>query len=157
MMMPAHLQDVLDHEHVSYSTISHAPAFSAQYAASVMRVPGKKVAKTVVLNAGENILLAVLPASYRINLEKLSAVVASRVELVEEYECSRLFPDCEPGVFPAFGELYGLPVYLDKALAENPEVVFSAGTRWDAIGMSNADFVWLVKPKICSFVEKLTQ
>jgi Ala-tRNA(Pro) deacylase len=156
-MMPAHLKTILDHEHVPYWAISHRPTFSAQYAASVMHVPGKKVAKTVVLNAGKNILLAVLPASYQINLEKLSAAVGSHVELVEERECSRLFPDCEPGVFPPFGEFYGFPVYLDLALAEDPEIVLSAGTRSDAIRMSNTDFVRMVKPKIRSFAEKPSQ
>lgn len=152
-MMPARLKTILDHEHVAYSTVLHVPTYSAQYAASVMHVPGKEVAKTVVLRSGKNVLLAVLPASYQISLEKLSAVVGSRVQLAEERECSRLFPDCEPGVFPPFGELYGLPVYLDKALTEDPEIILSAGTRSEAIRMSNADFVRLVKPKIRSFAE----
>lgn len=111
------VESILDQEHVGYLGFSHVATYSAQYAASVMGVPGKEVAKTVVLRAGKDILLAVLPASYQINLEKLSAAVGARVRRVEENECNRLFPDCEPGVFPPFGELYGLPVYLDSALA----------------------------------------
>ncbi|HUJ32439.1 MAG TPA: YbaK/EbsC family protein [Candidatus Acidoferrum sp.] len=153
-MMPERLKSILDHEHVAYSPVSHAPAYSAQYAAAVMHVHGKDVAKTVVLRAGKDIVLAVLPASHRINLEKMASAVHSRVELVEEEECRRLFPDCEAGVFPAFGELYGLPVYMDEALAEDPDIIFSAGTRSEAIHLSNADFVRLVKPRICSFAER---
>jgi Ala-tRNA(Pro) deacylase len=153
MMMPARLKSILDQEHVGYLAFSHVPTYSAQYAASVMHVPGKEVAKTVVLRTGKDVLLAVLPASYQINLEKLSAAVGARVRLVEENECNGLFPDCEPGVFPAFGELYGLPVYLDGALAEDPEIILSAGTRSDAVRMGNADFVRMVKPKIRSFAE----
>jgi Ala-tRNA(Pro) deacylase len=153
MMMPTRLKTILNQEHVKYLAVAHVPTYSAQYAASVMHVRGKDVAKTVVLRSGKNMLLAVLPASYQINLEKLSAVVGSQVQLVEENECSRLFPDCEPGVFPPFGELYGLPVYLDKALSEDPEVILSAGTRSEAIRMSSTDFVRLVKPKIRSFAE----
>ena len=153
MMMPARLKSILDQEHVGYLAFSHVPTYSAQYAASVMHVPGKEVAKTVVLRTGKDVLLAVLPASYQVNLEKLSAAVGARVRLVEENECNRLFPDCEPGVFPPFGELYGLPVYLDSALAEDPEIILSAGTRSDAVRMSNADFVRMVKPKIRSFAE----
>ena len=155
MMMPARLKSILKHDHVDFLALSHVPTYSAQYAASVMHVPGKEVAKTVVLRAGKNILLAVLPASYQIDLEKLSAVVGSRVRLVDENECNRLFPDCEPGVFPPFGELYGLPVYLDTALAEDPEIILSAGTRSDAVRMCNADFVRMVKPRIRSFAENL--
>lgn len=153
MMMPARLKSILKHDHVEYSSLSHVPTYSAQYAASVMHVSGKEVAKTVVLRAGKDILLAVLPASYQINLEKLSAIVGSHVRLVDESECNRLFPDCEPGVFPPFGELYGLPVYLDTALAEDPEIILSAGTRTDAVRMGNADFVRMVKPRIRSFAE----
>jgi len=76
------------------------------------------------------------------------------VELVDERECHKLFPDCQPGSVPPFGELYGLPVYLDEALAEDPEIIFSAGTLSDGIRMGNADFVHLVKPRICSFAEE---
>jgi Ala-tRNA(Pro) deacylase len=153
MKMPAKLKTILDHEHIAYLAVSHKPAYCAQYAASVMHIPGKEVAKTVVLRAGKNLLLAVLPASCRINMEKMRALVGSRVHLVAEDECSRLFPDCEHGVFPAFGELYGLPVYLDKLLAQDRVISLSAGTRTDAIRMSTFDFVNLVKPKIRSFAE----
>jgi Ala-tRNA(Pro) deacylase len=55
---------------------------------------------------------------------------------------------------PPFGELYGLPVYLDEALAEDPQIVFSAGTHSDAVAMSNSDFLRLAKPHICSLVKK---
>jgi Ala-tRNA(Pro) deacylase len=116
--------------------------------------PGKEVAKTVVLRAGEKTLLAVLPASLQVNLNKLASIMGSDVRLATESECIALFPDCEPGAVPPFGELYGLPVYLDEALAEDPEIVFSAGTHSDAVGMSNADSVHLAKPQICSFADE---
>jgi len=106
------------------------------------------------LRSGEQVLLAVLPASYHVNLRSLGKVIGSPVELLDERECYKLFPDCQPGAVPPFGELYGLPVYLDEALAEDPEIIFSAGTLSDAIRMGNADFVHLVKPRICSFAEK---
>ena len=120
-----------------------------------MHAPGKEVAKTVVLRGGESNLLAVLPASYRINLKNLSTLVGAPVGLLEEKECNILFSDCEPGAVPPFGELYRLPVYLDEALAEGPEILFSVGTHSDAIRMANADFVRLVKPQVGSFAEQL--
>jgi Ala-tRNA(Pro) deacylase len=112
------------------------------------------MAKTVVLRAGQQILLAVLPASYHVNLSNLANMVGAPVQLLTEPEYYRLFPDCQLGAVPPFGELYGLPVYLDEALAEDPEIVFSAGTLSDAIRMGNSDFVHLVKPRICSFAER---
>jgi Ala-tRNA(Pro) deacylase len=153
-MIPPRLKEHLQQSGVSYAHIAHTPARSAQYTASVIHVSGKELAKTVVLRSGQQILLAVLPASYHVNLSKLANVFGKPVELVAEPECHKLFPDCQPGAVPPFGELYGLPVYLDQALAEDPEIVFSAGTLSDGIRMGNSDFVHLVKPRVCSFAEK---
>jgi Ala-tRNA(Pro) deacylase len=154
MTMPLRLKAHLDQAQVSYEPVFHAPTHGAEFTASVMHIPGKEMAKTVVLRAGEQTLLAVLPASYHINLEKLAAIAGAPLRLAEKQECNTLFPDCEPGAVPPFGELYGLPVYLDEALAEDPEIVFSAGTLCHAIRMGNLDFIRLAKPRICSFAEK---
>lgn len=152
--MPARLKVYLGQAHVSYIRAPHVPARSSQYAASLLHVPGKEVAKTVALRAGKQVLLAVLPASYHVDLKKLAGVVGTPVQLIGEQECSQLFPDCQPGAVPPFGELYGLPVYLDEALAEDPEIIFNAGTLSDGIRLGNADFVHLVKPRICSFAQR---
>jgi len=154
MTIPTHLKAHLEQAHASYTRVAHIPARSSQYAASLLRVPGKEVAKTVVLRAGKQVLLAVLPASHHVDLEKLAGVVGTPVKLIEEQECYQLFPDCQHGAVPPFGELYGLPVYLDETLADAPEIIFSAGTLTEGIRMGNADFVRLVKPRICSFAEK---
>lgn len=154
MTMPARLKAHLDQTHVSYEPVFHIPTYSAQSIASALHVPGKEVAKTVVVQAGGDTLLAVLPAPYHINLKKLAAVVRAPVRLLEEQEYYKLFPDCEPGEISPFGELYGLPVYLDEALSEDPEILFSTGTHCDAIRMGNLDFVRLAKPRICSFAVK---
>lgn len=153
MAIPARLRDHLGQAHASFVQMPHAPARSSQYAASLLHVPGKEVAKTVALRAGKQVFLAVLPACYHINLAKLSAVVGASATPLKEQECFQLFPDCQHGAVPPFGELYGLPVYLDETLAEAPEIIFSAGTLSDGIRMGNADFVHLVKPRVCSFAE----
>lgn len=119
-----------------------------------MHVPGKDVAKPVVLRAGEKTLLAVLPASHHVNLNKLASIVGSDVRLATKSECYGLFPDCEPGAVPPFGQLYGLPVYLDEVLADDPEISFNVGTHSDAVRMSNTDCVHLAKPQICSFADE---
>ena len=154
MTIPTRLKAHLEQSHTSFTPVTHVPARSSQYAASVLHIPGKEVAKTAVLRSGKQDLLAVLPASYHVNLHKLAAVSGMPVELVDERECYKLFPDCQPGAVPPFGELYGLPVYLDGALADDPEIVFGAGTLSDGIRMGNADFVHLARPRICSFAEK---
>jgi Ala-tRNA(Pro) deacylase len=87
MTMPARLKAHLEQTHTSYTRVPHIPARSSQYAASLLHVPGKGVAKTVVLRTGEQVLLAVLPASYHVNLEKLGGAVGTPVKLIEEQEC----------------------------------------------------------------------
>lgn len=154
MLMPERLESHLSHNHIVYSLILHARARSAQVAASIMHVPGSQVAKAVALCAGEQVLLAVLPASHHINFEKLSAVVGKKVQLMEEEKCRELFPDCEDGAIPPFGELYDVPVYMDQALADDPESVFGGGTLSESLRIGNLDFIRLVKPRICSFADR---
>jgi Ala-tRNA(Pro) deacylase len=152
--MPRRLESHLEVKHIPYSMIFHAPADSAQMVASAMHLSGKTVAKAIALRAGEHEILAVLPASHRINFEKLSAIAGAEVRLLDEETFSELFPDCERGVISPFGELYGVPVYLDEALAEDPEIILSAGTHCDCVRIESLDFVHLAEPKICSFAER---
>ncbi len=154
MTIPAQLKSHLAQARVSYLPIYHLPTRAAQFTAAVLQVPGREVAKTVAFRAGNTYLLAVLPASSYVDLKKLEAAVGIPVQLLNKEECGKLFPDCDVSAIPPFGELYGLPVYMDQALADNPEIIFNAGTRFDSIQMGNVDFVRLVKPHICSFAEK---
>jgi Ala-tRNA(Pro) deacylase len=108
----------------------------------------------VVVQAGEEYYLAVVPASYHVGLEKLSQVIDLPARLASETEFASLFPDCELGAMPPLGELYGLQVYADESLIADREIVFNAGTRRDAIRMNLADFLGLVKPLVCSFASK---
>lgn len=154
MTIPLRLKSYIEEARVPYSLITHIPTYTAQGTASAMHIPGKGVAKTIVLRAGEKTFLAVLPANYHANLGKLAAVTGLGVRLATEAECSGLFPDCELGAIPPFGELYGLTVYLDETLAEEPQIVFSAGTHSVAMCLTNSDFIHLAKPHIFSFAEQ---
>ena len=154
MLMPQRLESHLEVKQIPYSMIFHAATDSAQMVASTMLLPGKTVAKAIALRAGGREILAVLPASHRINFEKLSAIAGADVRLMDEETFSELFPDCERGVISPFGELYGVPVYLDEALAKDPEIILSAGTHCDCVRMGSLDFVQLAEPQICSFAEK---
>ena len=154
MTMSARLKAFLDEHHVEYTMMTHSPAYTAQAAAATLHCPGKELAKTVVLRAGEDTLLAVLPASYHVSLKKLAAVVGKTVRLATEQEFIGLFPDCELGAMPPFGELYKLPVCVDESLTADEEIVFNAGTHRDAIRMRYDDFARLAKPKIGTFAQK---
>lgn len=153
MSVALRLKGFLDENHIPYSVMTHTTAYTAQGAAATMQISGKELAKSVVLRAGEEMVLAVLPALNHVRLDKLAAEVGKSVCLATEQEFSSLFPDCEPGAMPPFGSLYNLPVYVDESLAADEEIVFNGGTHRDAIRMRYDDFVRLARPKVCSFAQ----
>jgi len=152
MTVSTRLKSLLEAEKIQYTVVSHPPTFTAQEDAAALHVPGKDVAKTVVLHGGKGTYVAVLPASHRIDLKKMKEVAGEGVRLATEDEIGRLFPDCELGAMPPFGELYGIPVFVDASLAADQQIVFNAGTHQEAIRMSYADFERLVRPTVSSFV-----
>jgi len=154
MSISIRLKNFLDENQIPYSVMTHIRAYTAQGAAATMQISGKELAKTVVLSAGEEMILAVLPAPNHVRLDKLADEMGKPVRLATEQEFSSLFPDCEPGAMPPFGSLYNLPVYVDESLAADEAIVFNAGTHRDAIRVRYDDFLHLAKPKVCSFAQK---
>lgn len=143
------LKTFLDSHDVNYVCISHSPAYSAQAIAESAHIPGKELAKTVIVRIDDKFAMAVLPASCRVHLGHLKASVsASHVELATETEVENLFPDCERGAMPPFGNLYDMDVYVAEQLAEDEEIAFSAGSHAEMVRMSYKDFQSLVMPKI---------
>jgi Ala-tRNA(Pro) deacylase len=154
MSVPQRLKSFLDSKYIPYQSLAHSTTYTAQGTATLMHISGKEIAKTVVLCAGaegEDTILAVLPGSKHVKLDKLAAVIGKPVRLASEPEFSSLFPDCELGAMPPFGALYNLPVYVDQSLAKDQEVVFNAGTHHDAVRMAYDDFLGLLEPRVCSF------
>ena len=148
------LKDYLDENKIKYVKISHSRAYTAQEVAASVHIPGKELAKTVVVKVGDGFAMVVLPASRKINFDRLKTVVGNNeVSLAEEKEFKGLFPDCEVGAMPPFGNLYNQPVYVASALAEDKEIAFNAGTHTDIIKISYSDFENLVKPTIGTFSE----
>lgn len=151
MSVSARLKSYLDENRIQYTTISHSPAYTAQGAAATLHVPGKELAKSVVINAGGRFMMAVLPASQHVDLKRLGELLGTPAVVATEVEFIGLFPDCEPGAMPPFGHLYNLPVYVEETLSKDEEIVFNAGTHRDAIRMKYADFVRLAQPIVERF------
>ncbi len=145
------LKELLDSHDVKYASISHSRAYSAQTIAEAAHIPGKELAKTVVVRIDDKFAMVVLPASYRVHLGHLKvAVSASHVELATETELENLLPDCERGTMPSFGILYDMDVYVAEQLTEDEEITFSAGSHTELVRMSCKDFETLVTPKIAA-------
>ena len=150
------LKQYLDSNNVEYITISHSKAFTAQKVAASAHIPGKELAKSVIIKLDGKMAMAVLPASYRVDMDQLKiATGAKKVELSKEFEFKNKFPDCELGAMPPFGNLYGIDVYVAKSLAEDEEIAFNACTHSELIKMQYKDFDRLVRPKILKFSSKL--
>jgi Ala-tRNA(Pro) deacylase len=146
------LNAYLDRERVHYDVLSHPEAFRALAIAQTLHTPGKEMAKVVIVKVQERFVMTVLPASWNVDLHRLRTVFAThRVRLATEDEIIGLFPDCELGAMPPFGNLYGLPVYVDQSLTEDEEIVFQAGTHSDAIRMRYWDFASLAFPVVEEF------
>ena len=154
MTMPVRLKTYLDENKVHYTLMSHSPAYTAQAAAATLHVPGKELAKSVVVTAGSQSALAVLSASFHVNLKKLSELLGKPARLCSEQEFISLFPDCELGAMPPFGQLYKLPVLVDRSLEGDEEIVFNAGTHRDAIRMKYADYKRVAQPRVVDFASK---
>lgn len=151
-MPVAKLKELLDREEVRYLSIAHSPAFTAQEIAATAHIPGREIAKTVMVKLDGKLVMAVLPAPARVDLDRLrDATGATQVELGSEDDFKRLFPDCETGAMPPFGNLYGLDVWADRELTEDQEIAFNAGTHAELIRMAWADFERLVEPKLADF------
>jgi Ala-tRNA(Pro) deacylase len=146
------LKDFLDANGVRYVTISHSRAFTTNEVAASAHVPGKSMAKTVMVKVDGRMAMAVLPAAFRVSFDQLRGAIGARdVVLAEEAEFRELFPDCEIGAMPPFGNLYGLPVYVADILGQNEEIAFNAGSHTEVIRLAYADFNRLVNPQVLSF------
>lgn len=146
------LQTYLDHERVHYDVLPHPEAFRALAIAQTLHTPEKEMAKVVIVKVDERFVMTVLQASWNVDIHRLRTVFDShQVRLATEDELTGLFPDCELGSMPPFGNLYGLPVYVDQSLMEDEEIVFQAGTHSEAIRMRYMDFATLVFPVVAEF------
>ena len=143
------LREFLDRNRIQYLVISHSVAYTAQGIAALTHIPGKELAKTVIMMVDGRLAMAVVPASFRVDLYRLKKFLgADSVELANEIQFRSSFPDCETGSMPPFGNLYGMDVFVDETLAEDKEIAFNAGSHRELVRMKFADFRDLVKPAI---------
>jgi Ala-tRNA(Pro) deacylase len=146
------LKEFLDNNNIRYVSMVHSPAYTAQEIAASAHIPGKELAKTVMVKINGEMAMAVLPASYKVDLNLLKELTGSKsIELASEHDFLNMFPGCELGAMPPFGNLYNIKVYSAKSLADNDEIVFNSGSHSELIKMKYQDFERLVKPIVLKF------
>ena len=146
------LREYLDSHQVRYVVISHSPAFTAPEIAASAHIPGRELAKTVVVKIDDRMAMAVLPSSQQVDFDLLRAVAhAHGAALASEREFKDRFPDCEVGAMPPFGNLYEMDVYVSDELTKDEEIAFNAGSHTELLRMAYGDFARLVHPKVVHF------
>lgn len=143
------LETYLRENAVPFQVQHHPVAYTSQEVASKEHISGKFVAKVVIVVADGRKVMLVLPATLRVDFAKTAAAVgAKELRLAREDEFSTSFPECEVGAMPPFGNLYGLPVFVDRSLSEDETIIFQAGTHVDTMSVKYADFARLAQPTL---------
>ncbi|MBI3681568.1 MAG: YbaK/EbsC family protein [Acidobacteria bacterium] len=151
--MPAKkLKEFLDRNQIKYVSIHHSTAYTSQEIAALTHIPGKELAKTVMVKLDGKLAMAVIPASHMVDFNALkNAADAGSAQLATESEFKSLFPDCETGAMPPFGNLYGMTVYASLAMAQDEQITFNAGTHHELIRLAYKDFERLTQPVVAGF------
>lgn len=143
------LTDYLDKNGIKYVIVQHSKAFTAQEVAASAHIPGRQMAKPVMVRVDGDLKMIVLPSTHDLDFDSLKQTLnADDLELASEDEFGDLFEDCELGAMPPFGNLYNVETIVSESLSENGEIAFNAGSHKEVIKMNYSDFEQLVKPII---------
>ncbi len=152
------LKTFLDQNGVAYSQQTHTTAYTAAGVASVSHVKGREMAKAVMVMADEKLVMLVIPASTHVRLKMVkNALKAHDVTLAAESDFAHVFADCEVGAMPPFGNLYGIPVFVDEALTKDAEISFNAGTHRELMKMKYDDYARVVQPRVVAIATRTAE
>jgi Ala-tRNA(Pro) deacylase len=158
MTIPARVREWLDQQQVRYEIIPHREVYTAQEVAGATHIPGRAYAKVVILKGRQGLMMAVLPAMCRLDIVRMRHVVNdSTASLDPEADFAQTFAGCEPGAMPAFGNLYGIPVYCDQHLTRETTITFPAGSHHEVIRIASKDFLRITGAQVhemCTIVHE---
>ncbi|MGI5819770.1 MAG: aminoacyl-tRNA deacylase [Armatimonadota bacterium] len=143
--------DYLSAAEVDFEVKHHEECFTAQEEAAAGHIPGHMFAKTVVVRADGQHVLLVLPASHRVDLDRIEDHLGQRPTIVREGEMAELFPDCEVGAEPPFGSQYGLRTIVDTHLTKQERIAVRACSHREVVLLSYEDYARLEEPEVLSF------
>ena len=154
-MSLSRVKEFLDNYRINYLVISHSAAYTAAGTAALTHIPGRELAKTVIVEIDGALAMAVVSASQHVDLARLKAATYSKtVSLAAEDQFKEKFPDCEVGAMPPFGNLYGMTVFVDESLSRDKEIAFNAGSHRELVRIAWEDFARLVQPRVVKLAAK---
>ncbi len=146
------LKQYLSDHGVVFETQHHATAYTAQEVAAALGEKGHHVAKVFIADVDGTLVMFVLPAALHVDLRRVKEYLgAQEVRRAHEDQFRSAFPDCEVGAMPPFGNLYKMQTYVERSLADQPYIVFQAGSHGDTIKLATADYLRIASPKIAHF------
>ncbi len=151
------IPDFLEKQKFTFRRMPHNAAFSSERMAHELHVPGKAVAKTILLraNGGSHYIVAVLPSHKKLDLDRAAKLLGgTKLRVAKKQEVTEHCPDCEYGILPPFGSRYAMRTIADLSLAENEEIVFEGNTHQEAICMKFADFRRLEEPLVAPITRR---
>jgi Ala-tRNA(Pro) deacylase len=147
------LKAILDEEKISYEVYNHALAYTAQEIASTQHISGNEMAKVVMIEADDELVMAVVRGNDKIDLHFVEdSLRVRKARLATEDEFISRFPECEIGAMPPLGNLFGLKVYVDPALAKDEYIYFNAGNHAQTVRLNYKDFARLAQPQVARLV-----
>lgn len=150
------IRDYLRSRGVLHETLLHRPSPTAAHRAQSVHVSGARVAKAVLIRAGSGFVLAVLPATHRIDLDRLAGILRTTdLGIATENELESVFSDCELGAIPPFGSIYGLRTVVDASLAGGNEIVIEGNARHEDLRIRFRDFEAIESPIRGRFAEPI--
>jgi Ala-tRNA(Pro) deacylase len=149
------LEEMLTQRQISFERMPHRTAYTANRIAQMLHVPGKEMAKTVLLRSNHGYVLAVLPATHQVDLTEIGQELGEdHLEMASEEDMDSVFPDCERGAIPPFGSMYHVPTIVDETLSQDDRIVFENQNHEEAIRMSYRDFENLEHPRMGHFARR---
>lgn len=134
------LQQYLDDNRVAYDVTRHKKTSCSSKMAEASHVPGDSLAKGVVLKWDDAYILAVIPSTRHVEMDKIADIVEGQVTLASEQEASLLFPDCEEGAVPVIGVAYGLATIVDERLDDCESIYFEGGDHRSLVHVTGDRF-----------------
>ena len=141
MSIATSVRSYLAREGVRYDTLEHAYTRDSMHSAQAAHIRGDRLAKCVVLEDDRGFLMAVIPATHKVDLGALHRALNRNLGLATERELIELFKDCEPGALPPLGPAYGIDTILAECLAEPPDIYFEAGDHQVLVHMRGSEFL----------------
>lgn len=145
MSIAYRVQDYIADKGLAWDPVSHRPGASCRETARLAHVPSERVAKAVVLKDADGYVAAVIPGNAHLDLARLGRELGRNLELADETELLRLFPDCQLGAVPPFGAAYGVPTFWATTLSDEPDVYFEGGDRHTLVHMFGVEFGELMR------------